>query len=220
MLCPCCAHAVPRRYSCTVGLTLAAMALAEWGPSVLLLALGSGEVGEAGEAGSQARPADEGADRLGDVTWGAVAARGGAQPPLLSLSPREAGTHSVAQAGAADTLLLLASLSGMRPSAYVLLAGFVISAASLYLALSWRLCVDMGGMGGAAPLREWWWWRCVVAGAGLASTALHESSMRAMFALQLRRQLPPLAERAERRCPAEGAPHRGGLHAFQFLEGA
>jgi hypothetical protein len=182
-------HAVLRRYSCTVGLTLAAMAVAEWGPSVLLLALGGGGeadgTGEADEAGSQTGPGDEGADGLGDATWSAAAARGGA--PLPSLSPREAGygTHSVAQAGAADTLLLLASLSGMHPAAYLLLAGFVVSAASLYLALSWRLYMEMD-MGGAAPPREWWWWRCVVATAGLAGTALHESSMRSMFALHQR----------------------------------
>ena len=184
-------HALPRRYSSTVGLTLAAMAVAEWGPSLLLLALGGGEAGETGvageavEAGSQAGPGDE----------------GGA--PLLSLSLREAGygAHNVAQAGATDTLLLLASLSGMRPAAYVLLASFVISAASLYLALSWRLYVE-AGMGGAAPPHEWWWWRCVVAAAGLAGTALHENSMRTMFALHLRleagsegRRTPPRAPR-------------------------
>ena len=129
------------------------------------------------------------------------AKRGGA--PLLSLSLREAGygAHNVAQAGATDTLLLLASLSGMRPAAYVLLASFVISAASLYLALSWRLYVE-AGMGGAAPPHEWWWWRCVVAAAGLAGTALHENSMRTMFALHLRleagsegRRTPPRAPR-------------------------
>ena len=175
---------VLRRYSCTVGLTLAAMAVAEWGPSLLLLALGDG--GEAhgtiGLAGSHAAPGAGEGDLLGDATRSAAAARGGAPP--LSLSPREAGTHSVAQAGAADTLLLLASLSGMRPAAYVLLGGFVVSAASLYLALSSRLYMEHPG--GGAPPREWWWWRGVVAAAGLAACVLHESSARAMFALHLR----------------------------------
>lgn len=177
---------VLRRYSCTVGLTLAAMAMAEWAPPVLLLALGGGGeahgTGTVGSAGSHAAPGAWEGDLLGDVTWSAAAARGGA-PPLL-LSPREAGTHSVAQAGAADTLLLLASLSGMRPAAYVLLGGFVVSVASLYLALSSRLYMEHPG--GGAPPREWWWWRGVVAAAGLAGSVLHESSMRAMFALHLR----------------------------------
>lgn len=151
---------------------------------MLLLALGGGGeahgTGTVGSSGSHAAPGAGEGDLLGDATWSAAAARGGAPP--LSLSPREACTHSVAQAGAADTLLLLASLSGMRPAAYVLLSGFVVSAASLYLALSSRLYMDPGR---GAPPCEWWWWRGVVAAAGLAGSVLHESSMRAMFALHL-----------------------------------
>ena len=153
---------------------------------MLLLALGDGgeahATGLVGSSGSHAAPGAGEGDLLGDATWSAAAARGGAPP--LSLSPREAGTHSVAQAGAADTLLLLASLSGMRPAAYVLLGGFVVSAASLYLALSLRRYMEHPG--GGAPSREWWWWRGVVAAAGLAGSVLHESSTRAMFALHLR----------------------------------